>query len=327
MFLADPGFLVSSILCGLSWDFAGMITFRVLQGLSAGLIMPTAQALLFEAYPSDQRGLAMGIYGLGAIMGPAIGPTLGGYLAALFSWRAIFFVNAPFAITSLAMMGLLPREARRPGARFDALGFASLALCLSTLQIALTNGAKDGWGSPTIVACLGLSLVSGSFLLVHELVIEHPMLDFGVFRHATYNGATIVSIVVGLGLYGSTFIVPLYLGNLLGYSALDIGLIMLPGSLVMGVMMLVAGRISDFVDARILLVVGLSLFAYFLYLASQATADSTTSYFVWALVWRGLGMGMVFSPLSAAAQSVATKLSSPAPRVTMWQEPCGATLD
>lgn len=296
-------FMIGSVLCGISWDFGSMIAFRILQGLGAGLIMPTAQTLLFEAFPPHKRGLAMGVFGLGAIMGPSIGPTLGGYLVEWINWRAIFFINLPFGLLSLSMIGLLPRAPRRKGLAFDTPALVAMVLCFSTLQIALSNGAKDGWGAPYILACFAISAIAGAALVLRELTTEAPMLDLAVFRYATYNIATVVSLVVGLGLFGTTFMVPLYMGNVLGYTALEIGLLMLPGSLVMGGMMLVAGRLSDLIDRRLLLFAGLSLFAYSLHLISTATVDSSRSFYVWAMVWRGLGMGLVFSPLSAIALS------------------------
>lgn len=295
------GFLLGSILCGLSWDFSSMIGFRIFQGLGAGLIMPTAQALMFEIFPPHQRGTAMGIYGMGAIMGPALGPTVGGYLVGLFGWRSIFFINLPFAVLSILMLNGLPRGERKSGLRFDTPGFVSMVIWLCTLQIAISNGAKDGWDAPYIVFCFVASALSFLYLMYREMTTEAPLLDLHVFRHTTYNVATLISLVVGLGLFGSTFLVPVYMGSLLGYSAFQIGLIMLPGSLVMGVTMLFAGRLSDLIDNRILIAVGMALFCYYLYLQSLADVTSSESFYSWALVWRGLGMGLVFSPLSAVA--------------------------
>ena len=294
-------FLAGSMLCGAAWDYTSMIAFRVLQGLGAGVIMPTAQSLLFEVFPPEKRGLAMGIFGLGAIMGPALGPTVGGYLVAVLGWRSIFYINLPFALVSLGMLWTLPRAVRRTDLRFDAPGFVSMVVFLTTLQIAVSNGAKDGWDSPSIVGCFVASAAGLAFLIHRELTTPAPLLDLRVFRNGTYNAATIVSLVVGLGLFGSTFLVPIYLGSMLGYGALQIGLVMLPGSLAMGVMMLVAGRLSDLVDSRFLLGAGLVIFGYGLFLQAQATADSPESLYVWAHLWRGLGMGLTFSPLSAVA--------------------------
>lgn len=296
--LAVALFLVASVLCGLAGSFEAMILFRVLQGLAGGLIMPTAQAMMFEAFPPDRRGLAMGIFGMGAIMGPAIGPTVGGYLVELFNWRAIFFINIPFGLVSLAMLGTLPRAPRRSDLKFDAPGFMSMALFLATLQIAVTNGAKDGWDAPSIVACLVTSAVSFAYMLFRELTTAAPLLNLRVFTYPLYNGASVVSAILGLGLFGSTFLVPIYLGTVLGFSALQIGLILLPGSLVMGIAMLISGRLSDLMDGRLLVFAGLSIFAYGLHLEALADAASPTSLYVWAQVWRGLGMAMCFTPLT-----------------------------
>ena len=295
------GFLGGSILCGLAWDFSSMIAFRVVQGLAAGLIMPTAQAMLFEAFPAEKRGFAMGVYGLGALMGPSIGPTVGGWLVTIFGWRSVFFINMPFAVASLLMLGALPRAARGRDLVFDAPGFAWMAVFLTSLQLAVANGAHLGWGSPWVLGALALSGVSLAGLLWRELTTPHPLLDLRVFKHLTYNVATVISMIIGLGLFGTTFLLPLFLGNLLGYSALQIGLVMLPGSLAMGVMMLVSGRLSDGLDSRVLLAVGLLIFSAGLYQQTLADASASAAFHAWANFWRGLGMGMVFSPLSAVA--------------------------
>jgi DHA2 family multidrug resistance protein len=292
-------FLVGSILCGLAGSFEMLIMFRVLQGLGAGLVMPTAQSMLFESFPPDKRGMAMGIYGMGAIMGPAIGPTVGGYLVSLFSWRAVFFINIPFGLTSLALLGTLPRAPRRTGLAFDAVGFAAMVLFLVTLQIAITNGSKDGWDADYIIFCMVTAALGFCFLLYHELTTPAPLLDLRVFRFPIYTLASIVSMIVGLGLFGATFLVPIFLGNLLNYSALQIGLLLLPGSLAMGVCMLVAGRLSDLIDARLLLFAGLGLFGVGVYMQAQADITSPDALHMWANVWRGVGIGLCFSPLSA----------------------------
>ncbi|MNS62562.1 Multidrug export protein EmrB [compost metagenome] len=294
-------FLVGSILCGVSWDFSSMIAFRVIQGLGAGLIMPTGQTLMLQIFPPHQRGQAMGIFGMGVIMGPAIGPTVGGYLVSLFGWRSIFFINLPFAILSLLMLNTLPRAERGRDLPFDAPGFISMVIFLTGLQIGVSNGAKDGWTAPYIMGCFAASALAFAFLIYHELTTDKPLLDLRVFKNGAYNAATLVSMVVGLGLFGSTFLVPVFLGNMLGYSALQIGLVLLPGSLLMGVMMLVSGKLSDLIDGRILVAVGLMIYVVGIYTQSLADIGSPEQFYMWAQVWRGLGMGLVFSPLTAIA--------------------------
>jgi DHA2 family multidrug resistance protein len=294
-------FLVGSVLCGLSWDFGSMIAFRVLQGLGGGLIMPIAQTLMLQIFPPHQRGTAMGIFGMGVIMGPAIGPTVGGYLVSLFGWRAVFFINLPFAVVSLLMLNSLPRAERGQGLKFDAPGFVSMVIFLSTLQIAVSNGAKDGWTSAYILGCLIASVLSFVYLVHRQLTIDKPLLDLRVFKNHAYNASTVASMIVGLGLFGGTFLVPVFMGNLLGYSALQIGLVMLPGALLMGLMTLVSGRLSDMLDGRLLIALGLAVFAYGLYLQGTADVTSPESLHMWAQIWRGVGTGLVFSPLTAVA--------------------------
>lgn len=293
-------FMLGSLLAGAAWSIESLIAFRVLQGLGGGLMMPTAQAILFDTFPADQRGTAMGIYGLGAILGPAFGPTLGGWLVEVFNWRSLFFINLPFAVLSLVMLFVLVPSRAAPRARaFDGWGFLWLVLALGGLQLALGNGARDGWSSAGIIGLFALAAVSGALLLVREFSVEDPLIDFSVFANRGYLMGSIVSTALGLGLYGSTFLLPLFLGSVLGYSALQIGVLMVAGSLTMGVMMLVGGRLSDRIDARWLIGGGLLVFAYSLHMQAGISLDTPDATYVWALVWRGVGMGLVFSPLSA----------------------------
>ncbi|HEY9856946.1 MAG TPA: DHA2 family efflux MFS transporter permease subunit, partial [Stenomitos sp.] len=245
-------FMSGSLLAGASWSIESLIAFRVLQGLGGGLMMPTAQAILFDTFPPDQRGTAMGIYGLGAILGPAFGPTVGGWLVEFFNWRSLFFINLPFAVTSLVMLlVLVPARPSAAGARrFDAWGFTWLVLTLGSLQMALGNGAKDGWDSPGIIGYFATAAIAGSLLLLREFTVDDPLIDFTVFANRGYLMGSIVSTALGLGLFGSTFLLPLFLGSVLGYTALQIGVLMIAGSLTMGVMMLIGGRLSDRIDAR-----------------------------------------------------------------------------
>lgn len=292
-------FLLSSVAGALAWDFNSLVLCRVGQGAAAGLIMPVAQSIMFEAFPAHQRGTAMGVFGLGALLGPAIGPTLGGYLVDLFGWRAIFTINVPLAIACLACLGVLPKALKQEVSRFDAMGFVLLALGLASLQLGVTYGPRDGWGDPFVVVALGLAALGLSAAIAHALSSERPLVDLHVFAHARYNAATLVSMAVGLGLFGTTFLVPLFLGNLIGHSALEVGLLLLPGSLAMGVAMIVAGRLSDLMDGRIPVALGLLLTAWGLHLQAQAGLNTSDAVHAWAHVVRGVGIGLVFSPLSA----------------------------
>lgn len=297
-------FTLGSALAGLSWNFPSLVAFRLLQGFGGGLMMPTAQAILFEAHPPEQRGTAMGLFGLGAILGPAIGPTLGGWLVDVLGWRSLFYLSVPFSVAALLMLfPALPNRRHAASARFDAPGFLWLALSLTGLQLGLGNIADQGLTAPDTLLPLGGSLITGLLLLRRERRTPLPLIDFSVFRHSTYNRGVVVSTALGLGLYGGSFLIPLFLGAVTHRSALEIGLLMLPGSLVMGLCMMLSGRLSRRLDARVFICGGLLIFAGSVLALVNTSPSTPGANFVWSLVGRGVGVGLLYAPLSVVTLS------------------------
>lgn len=297
-------FTVGSMLAGLAWDLPSLVAFRLLQGLGGGLMMPTAQAILFSTWPPEKRGTAMGLFGLGAILGPAIGPTVGGWLVHTMGWRSLFYLNVPFSLLAVALLfAAIGNERPSSRTRFDAPGFALLVVALASLQLGLGNVSHVGWTAVSTMILLGTALVMSGLLWWRETHTEHPIIHVKVFRHGLYNRGTVVSTALGAGLYGGTFLLPLFLGSVHHRSAMEIGLIMLPGSLVMGVAMLMSGRLSGKLDTRLLVVSGLIVFAGSLLMLARVDASTTDQTYVTSLILRGVGVGMLYAPLSVATLS------------------------
>ena len=295
-------FTTASVLCGAAWNVDALIAFRILQGIGAGALMPIALVIIFEAFPPEDRGLAMGVYGIGATFGPAIGPTLGGYLTEHFSWHLIFYLNVPVGLIGVFLAAIiLPAGKTKKGMPFDFRGFLTMSIGLGCLLTALSQGQREGWTSFYILTLLlvaGLGLVS---FLWTEHHIRQPFIDLNVYRTFVYSMATLVFIIQGFGLYGSTFITPLFFENMLDYTALQAGLLMLPMALVVAVVLPIAGRMADRMDGRIPITLGVLFSALSLYWLSfvDLRTSSTTAYYM--LMVRGLGIGFIFPPIMSMA--------------------------
>jgi len=302
-------FTLASALCSLAWNLPSLVVFRALQGLGGGAIIPTAQSILFARYPKKEHGMAAALFGLGAISGPLLGPTLGGYLIDWSSWHWIFTVNVPigFGVALLALRFIeQPSFAPPRGeeARVDAFGIALLALGMASLQYVLEEGNREGWFESELI--LALALVAGVALvtfIIHELETPHPIVDLRVFLGRNYAAGTALNFLTGFALFGGSFMFSLYAGSVLRYSALDIGKIFLAAGSISVVMMPLIGRLGPKVDGRLLLAIGLGIVAYSQLTASHLTAEAG----FWDAVlpnWlRSLGLGFVFIPVSMVALS------------------------
>jgi DHA2 family multidrug resistance protein len=291
-------FTTSSILCGASWNEDVLIIFRSFQGVGAGALMPIAMVIIFEAFPPEQRGLAMGIYGIGATFGPAIGPTLGGYLTEHFSWHLIFYINVPIGIMGiLVAMIILPAGKVQKQAHFDLWGFLTMAIGLGCLLTALSNGQLEGWTSSYILTLFALATVGLAAFFLVERRVAQPFIDLSVYGTFTYAMATTVFIIQGIGLYGSTFLIPMFFESMLGYTPLQTGILMLPMAVVVAVVLPTAGRLADRMDARIPIFFGILFSALSLYWLSFVDLGTSRGTAYWMLIFRGFGLGFIFPPL------------------------------
>jgi DHA2 family multidrug resistance protein len=294
-------FTVTSMMCGAAWDTNSMIFFRVLQGLVGGAIQPIGQAIIFEAFPPEKRGMSMAIVGIGAMFAPTIGPTLGGYLVEFLNWRWIFYVNLIPGIFATFMAATVLRETRMRPVGFDALGFSLMSVFLTTLLLAVSQGNSEGWNSDYIIAMFATAAISGALFLIVELWRAEPVIELALFKYLTYSAGTIVSITVGIGLFGGMFLLPLFLQNLMGYDAIQTGLLMMPQGIAVGVMMPISGALLARIDPRIPMIGGMGLMGYSLWLQAGMTPETSTLELIgWTLI-RGVGMGLVFPSMNQTA--------------------------
>ncbi len=296
-------FTVGSFACAFSWSFSSLIAFRIIQALGGGAIQPIGMAIVAELFEPHERGKALGIYGTGIMVGPALGPTLGGYLTSTFTWRTIFSVNIPIGILVVAMGMIIMRPLRAPGRgrQFDFVGFGFLALMLVAGLTALSEGQTKGWSSDYIHVCEALTVIGFVMFVSVELAVEHPLLDLRLFFIRNYGLSVILSILRAVGLFGSVFLFPLFLENLMGYTPVDAGLWMIPGAVAVAITMPIAGRMADRYRPSYLAAGGSVLVAVYLFMFATLDPLSGAGILIWPQIVRGVGLAFLVAPLIAAA--------------------------
>jgi DHA2 family multidrug resistance protein len=270
----------------------------VLQGIVGGAIQPVAQAIIFEAFPPAKRGMSMAVVGIGAMFAPMIGPTVGGYLVDYINWRWIFYVNLPFGIIAVLMTMLIIRESKTRVIPFDLWGFSLMATFLTTILLAVSQGNSEGWGSEYIVGLFVVGGLSFAAFLIVELWRREPLIDLRLFAYQTYSAGTLSSIVMGVGLFGGVFLLPVFLQTLMGYDAVQTGLLLFPQGLAVAFMMPIAGSLVNRVDPRILMSAGMLVMGWSLILQAGMTPETSTWTLIsWTLL-RGVGMGLAFPAMN-----------------------------
>jgi DHA2 family multidrug resistance protein len=274
--------------------------------MGAGFLIPIGLAIITREFPAEQRGLALGFWSVAAAASVSLGPMVGGYLVDYFSWHAIFDINVPIGAFGIAAAYFVQREYVSPDVRrFDSVGFVSLTVFLGFLLLALANGNAQwntgGWSSRYILTCFALSAIGLIVFFATELTIERPLIDLSLFRSFNFSMSNLVLFIFGLGMFGSVFLLPLYLQNSLGYTAFQSGLFFLPVGLLQGGVAPFAGIVADRLSPKIPAFLGLVLMSYSFYLNHDLSLYSMHSQVAHALVFRGLGMGLLFAPLSALA--------------------------
>jgi DHA2 family multidrug resistance protein len=297
------GFTATSMLCGIAGGIGEMVIFRFLQGVFGAALVPLSQATLLNIYPPAQRGSAMSIWGMGVMLGPILGPTLGGYLTDIYNWRWVFFVNLPFGIMAIAGIILFMREeGERKVPGFDWTGFVILGLALAGLQLALDRGETQDWFTSkeiiveAVVAGLGIYLFT-----VHMLTSDRPLLPKGLFTDRNMLSAILMMFLVGMVLLSSSALLAPYLQRLSGYSVRSAGLEMAPRGFGTMAAMMVAGRIGTRIDPRFQILVGVILLVLSLYWMTEWTPDVASSSIIIDIVVQGAGIGLVFMPLQLIA--------------------------
>ncbi|QYM79478.1 DHA2 family efflux MFS transporter permease subunit [Horticoccus luteus] len=298
------GFTAASVLCGLSTSLMMLIVARVLQGFCGGGLLAKAQSILFETFSRKEQPAAQALFGIGVIAGPAFGPLLGGYLTDTFGWRSIFFINLPIGIFAIAMtIVFLPRDVVGDLLRksVDWLGIGLLAVTLGCFQTMLEEGQQDDWFASRFILTMAAGAIVGLvFFVWRELTTEYPAVDLRVLRHRSLAAGSLYSLVLGMGLYGVIFAVPIFVQNYLHFTAMQSGLLLMPGGLASAVMMVIMGKVSGRVDPRALIACGALTTVATALLLAQINPDTGTNSLFLPLVLRGLGSVMMFLPLSLA---------------------------
>ena len=305
-FLGLLFFTFGSFLCGNSGTENMLIFSRVIQGLGAGMLMPVGMAIITREFPPEKRTLALGFWSIASAASVSFGPLIGGYLVDNFSWPLIFYVNVPVGIGGMLATAIIQKEYKNARIRsFDATGFISVSIFLPVLLYALTEGNAQtnsgGWNSPVVLACFGIAAISLAIFLVTELTIKEPLIDLSLFRIRNFAISNLVIFIFGIGMFGSTFLIPLYLQNSLGYTAIQAGSVFLPIGIIQGIVAPATGILSHKVNPKIPIIIGAFLLALSFYLNSLMSYLTEHSFIMITLYLRGLSMGLMFSPLTAIA--------------------------
>lgn len=303
-------FTVSSFLCGNATNIWELVSFRFIQGMGGGALLVTAQTIITESYPAAKRGMAQAIYGMGVIVGPTLGPPLGGYIVDHFSWPYIFYINIPIGIIATFLTLIYVKSPKYgdklKASQVDWWGIVFLTSFIGSLQFVLEHGQQDDWFQEPLIVILSVVSVFGLiFFIRRELTYEHPIVNLRVLKNSNLRVGTIMTFILGFGLYGSTFIIPIYTQSILGWTATDAGLLLIPSSITTGIMMPIIGKLIERgVSQKYLVAAGFSIFfLYSFWMFTLITPDTSSEQMFWPLVVRGVGLGLLFVPITTLSLS------------------------
>ncbi len=303
-------FTIFSFLCGNATNIWELVFFRLMQGIGGGALLVTSQTIITESYPLEKRSMAQAIYGLGVIIGPTLGPPLGGYIVDNYSWPFIFYINIPLGIAATIMTLQFVRSPRfsekRKASDIDWWGIVLLAITVGSLQYILERGHEEDWFDSRVIVLFTSTAVIGFILFLwRELTCKYPIVELRVLKNGNLRIGTIMSFILGFGLYGSTFIVPLYTQSILGWTALQSGALMIPAAVTTAVMMPLIGRLlTRGVKQQLLVSLGLLIFFIYSFWGYKILGPSTgKDDFFWMLIVRGAGLGLLFIPITSLALS------------------------
>ncbi|HZM46954.1 MAG TPA: DHA2 family efflux MFS transporter permease subunit [Burkholderiales bacterium] len=296
-------FVAALLVAANSPNITVLILARVVQGAVAGVLQPLSMYTLFKVFPPEQRGTAMGLFGVSVILGPALGPTLGGILIEDFSWRSIFYVGVPVCAVGTLMGSLfLPgREEDTPRARFDFPGFMLLGMALTCLLTALSNGQREGWSSDYILTLFAVAGAATATFFAWERRTARPLVNLRVLGNAQFTCAACVAFIFGAGMFGSTYLVPLFVQTVQHLTPLAAGILLMPAGLILGVFMPIGGFLSDRISARKLIVTGLVCFAASAYWLADIDVNTSFWTLAWCVVLSRIGLALIKPSLNLAA--------------------------
>ncbi len=299
-------FTVGSLACSLSWNENILIVFRIIQGAGAGFLMPVGMAIITRVFPPKQRGVALGFWGIAAAASVSLGPLFGGYLVDNYSWHSIFDINIPVGIMGIVAVVIIQEEYKSHlKEKFDIGGFLTMTIGLGALLLALATGNSDwntgGWSSPFIETNFFIAAISMVIFVIIELRIKHPILNLRLLRYYNFAMATVAMFIFGVAFFGNAFLLPIYLQNSLGYTAFQAGLVFFPVGILQAFVAPISGQLTDRFNPKIPIVIGVVILGISMYLLSFLSLQTTHAQIMFPLYLRGLGMGLIFTPISTVA--------------------------
>jgi DHA2 family multidrug resistance protein len=301
--VCSAGFTIASVMCGVAQNINQMVLFRLLQGVFGAALVPLSQAVMLDSYALHERAKAMSIWGMGVMLGPIMGPSLGAWLTESYSWHWVFFVNIPFGIVTVAGLLVFMDETRQnTELRFDWFGFAALAVGIGSMQMALDRGEQLGWleSNEIIVECI-VSIIGFYYFFAHSFTTARPFIQFAIFKDRNFVTGCVFMAVMGLVLYSTMALSSPYLQNVIGYPILTAGLLLATRGMGTFVAMMLVGRVMKYIEARTLIISGLLLMSLSLFFMTGWTDQTDVPTIVVVSIAQGFGLGLVFVPLSTVA--------------------------
>ena len=301
--VCSAGFTIASVMCGVAQDINQMVLFRLLQGVFGAALVPLSQAVMLDSYALHERAKAMSIWGMGVMMGPIMGPSLGAWLTESYSWHWVFFVNLPFGIVTVTGLMLFMDETRTDSKlRFDWFGFAALAIGIGAMQLALDRGEQLGWLESNEIIAEGIvSVIGFYYFFAHSFTTARPFIQFAIFKDRNFISGCVFMAVMGLVLYSTMALSSPYLQNVIGYPILTAGLLLATRGSGTFLAMMLVGRTMKYIEARTLIIGGLSLMSLSLFFMTGWTDQTSVPVIIIVSIAQGFGLGLVFVPLSTVA--------------------------
>ncbi|WNR44469.1 DHA2 family efflux MFS transporter permease subunit [Paenibacillus roseipurpureus] len=318
--LALIGFTVFSLLCALAWDSSSLIVFRIIQGAFSGLIMPATMTIVYQVIPREKQPIAISLWSLAAMMAPAIGPTLSGWLLQNWSWHWLFLMNIPVGVIAVILvLRLIPYYRLAVPKKFDSIGLITVVISSLSLLVGFSQGHAWGWTSARILGLFAFGVVVLLLFIWRELSVESPLLNLRVMKNTRFSLSLLISSIVTISLYSGTFLTPIFLQNIQHVTPLDTGLILLPASLVMALSMPIVGKLYSIVGPRVLIFTGITLIAVGTLTLSWLSTDVSRSYILFWMIVRNLGIACAMMPSSnAAMEQIPRTMTGHATSINNW---------
>ncbi len=297
-------FTVGSLLCGFAWSNSSMILFRIIQALGGGMIMPVGMTMIMQIFPPNERGLALGFWGISSMAAPAIGPTLGGYIIQYLDWRLIFNVNVPIGVFGVIMAGILLRETPKKEVKgFDLFGFITSSGGIACILYVLGEGSNIDWGDIKNPIFLTLGIFGLILFVVNELTVPNPLLELRIFKTYNFTLSQIITCFTTMALMGGTYVLPLFLQNIRGYTAMQTGETLFLSAVASGLMMPLSGALTDRFGPKAVTVTGLSIVAFASYQLTFLDMNTTREFIMWTACYRGIGLGLAMMPVNTTGMN------------------------